>query len=194
MSDLDERALSGIRLCLADDVLFNIVSEKTATGLWSKLEKLYMTKSLTNRILLKRQLYILRMKEGTTITDHLNTFNTLLVQLESIEVKFESEDKVVTLLCSLPESWDHFVTSISLSSSETLEFDDVVGALLSEETRKRSNSETSTLEEMMVRGRSKERHFSKHNNSRSKSKGKKSKAKCWFCGKSGHLKKECWKR
>ena len=135
-SDLDERALSGIRLCLVDDVLFNIVSEKTAAGLWTKLEKLYMKKSLTNRILLKRQLYSLRMKEGTMITDHLNTFNTLLVQLESIEVKFESEDKAVTLLCSLPESWDHFVTSISLSSSETLEFDDVVGALLSEETRK----------------------------------------------------------
>jgi len=87
-SDMDERALSGIRLCLADDVLFNIVSEKTAAGLWTKLEKLYMTKSLTNRILLKRQLYILRMKKGTSITDHLNTFNTLLVHLESIEVKF----------------------------------------------------------------------------------------------------------
>ena len=53
-SDLDERALSDIRLCLADDVLFNIVSEKTVVGLWKKLEKLYMTKSLTNRILLKR--------------------------------------------------------------------------------------------------------------------------------------------
>lgn len=87
-----------------------------------------------------------------------------------------------------------FVTSISLSISETLEFDDVVGALLSKETRKRTNSETSTLEAMMTRGRSKERRFSKHNDSRSKSKGKKSKVKCWFCRKSGHLKKDCWKR
>ena len=117
------------------------------------------------------------MKEGTSIIDHLNTFNTHLVQLESVELKFESEDKVVTLLCSFPESWDHFVTSISLISSKTLEFDDVFGALLSEETRKRSNSETSTSKEMMVRGRSKERCFSKHKNSRSKSKGKKSKVK-----------------
>ena len=133
-----------------------------------------MTKSLTNTILLKQQLYSMRMKEGTSIIDHLNVFNTLLVQLESIEVKFESEDKAITLLCSLPESWDHFVTSISLSISETLEFDDVVGALLSEETRKRSNSKTSTSEVMMVRGHSKERHFIKHNNSQSKSKGKKS--------------------
>jgi len=94
----------------------------------------------------------------------------------------------------LPESWDHFFTSISLSISETLEFDDVVGALLSEETRKRSNSETSTSEAMMARGRSKERRFSKHNDSCSKSKGKNCKVKCWFYGKSGHLKKDCWKR
>ena len=111
---------------MADDVFFNIVSEKTVAGLWTKLEKLYMTKSLINRILLKRQLYSLRMKEGMTITDHLNTFNTLLVQLESIEVKFESEDKAATLLCSLPESWDHFVTYISLSSSKTLDRKSVV--------------------------------------------------------------------
>eukprot|EP00253_Pinus_taeda_P004912 PITA_04912 len=193
-TEMDERALSVIRLCLADDVLFNIVSEKTTVVLWTKLEKLYMTKSLTNRILLKRQLYSLRMKEGTSITDHLNAFNTLLVQLESIEVKFESEDKTITLLCSWPESWDHIVTSISLSSSETLEFDDVVASLLSEETRIRSNLETSTSEAMMVRGRTKERRCSRQSDSCSKSKGKKSKVKCWFCGISGHLKKDCWKQ
>jgi hypothetical protein len=79
-----------------------------------------MTKSLTNKIFLKRQLYSLRMKEGTKIADHLNTFNTLLVQLTSMGVKFESEDKAITLLCSLPKSWDHFVTSISLVQHKVL--------------------------------------------------------------------------
>jgi hypothetical protein len=59
-----------------------------------------MAKSLTNRIFLKRKLYSLRMKEGTKIDDHLNTFNTLLVQLTSMGVKFQSEDKTITLLCS----------------------------------------------------------------------------------------------
>ena len=54
--EMDVRALSSIRLCLADDVLFNIVTEKTTVGLWSKLEIMYMTKSLTNRIFLKRKL------------------------------------------------------------------------------------------------------------------------------------------
>ena len=42
--------LSTIQLCLADDVLFNIVEKKSAVSLWSKLESLYMTKSSTNII------------------------------------------------------------------------------------------------------------------------------------------------
>jgi hypothetical protein len=97
------------------------------------------------------------MKEGTKIYDRLNTFNTLLVQLTSMGVKCDSEDKTITLLCSLPVSWDHFVTSISFSTTKSIEFDVIVGALLSEETRKKTNSQTSTFEAMMVRGRPKER-------------------------------------
>jgi tRNA uridine 5-carbamoylmethylation protein Kti12 len=115
--EINVRAWSAIHLCLADDVLFNIVMEKTIADLWTKLESLYKKKSLTNMIFLKRQLYSFHMKEGTKITDHLNTFNTLLVQLTSMGVKLKSKYKMITLLCSLPESWDHFVTSISFSST-----------------------------------------------------------------------------
>ena len=130
--DLDARALSTIRLCLADEVLFNIIEENTASSLWEKLEKLCMTKSLTNRIYLKRQLYSVRM-EGSKVAEHLNVFNTPICQLIDMEVKIQEEDKAITLLCSLLESWDHFVTSISLSTADSLKFESVVGALLSEE-------------------------------------------------------------
>jgi hypothetical protein len=75
------------------------------------------------------------MKEGTKVAEHLNVFNTLICQLSDMEVKIQEEDKAITLLCSLPESWDHFVTSISLSTADSLKFESVVGALLSEEVR-----------------------------------------------------------
>ena len=79
------------------------------------------------------------MKEGTQVVDHLNTFNTLIVQLTSMEVKFEDEDNVITLLCSLPKSWDNLVTSISFISVDVLDYDSIVGALLDEEMRRKSS-------------------------------------------------------
>ena len=155
--DLNAQALSTIKLCLADEVLFNIVEENTAAGLWEKLEKLYMTKSLTNRIYLKRQLYSVRMKEGTKVAKHLNVFNTLICQLSYREVKIQEEDKAITLLCSLPKSWDHFVTSISLSIANSLKFESIVGALLSEEVRRKPSTETTAPKAIIARGQSKER-------------------------------------
>ena len=65
--DLDASVLNTIWLCVADDVLFNIIGEETTIGLWSRMEKLYMMKSLMNWIYLKRQLYNFKMKEGTQI-------------------------------------------------------------------------------------------------------------------------------
>ncbi|KAL6199904.1 hypothetical protein ACLB2K_029686 [Fragaria x ananassa] len=62
MSSLEEKAHSTILLCLADDIITEVAEEETAAGLWLKLESLYMTKSLTNKLLLKRRLFSLRMK------------------------------------------------------------------------------------------------------------------------------------
>ena len=84
------------------------------------------------------------------------------------------------MLCSLPGSWAHFVTSISFSSVESITFDDVVGALISKKTQKKSSLENSTLEVRMARGRTTERGQHSRGTSRSKSKGKNSKLKCWF--------------
>ena len=69
-----------------------------------------------------------------------------------------------------------------------------MGALISEENRKKSSLENTTSEVMVARGRTNERGQHSRGTSRSKSKGKKSKLKCWFCNKAGHLKKYYWKR
>ena len=41
-------------LYLTDDVIYNVMDEETATRLWSRLETLYMTKSLSNKLYLKK--------------------------------------------------------------------------------------------------------------------------------------------
>jgi hypothetical protein len=132
------------------------------------------------------------MKEGTKVVEHLNTFNTLIVQLTSMDVKFEDEDKAITLFCSLRESWDNLVTSIRFISTEVLDYDSVVGALFDEEMRKKFSKETSTSNMVVVRDRTKENNEIIY--SWSKSRHKNGKEKCWYSGKTWHLKKYCWKR
>jgi hypothetical protein len=57
-----EKAHSAIQLYLSNEVLRKVVKENTASKLWLKLESLYMTKSLTNRLYLKKRLATLHMQ------------------------------------------------------------------------------------------------------------------------------------
>ena len=61
-----------------------------------------MTKSLANKIRLKERLYTIRMSEGTSMQSHLNEFNSIIVDLESLDVKIDDEDKAILLVVSLP--------------------------------------------------------------------------------------------
>ena len=61
LEKMNLKAASTIQLYLADEVMYNVMDEETATGLWSRLEMLYMMKSLSNKLYLKKQLYGLRM-------------------------------------------------------------------------------------------------------------------------------------
>ena len=72
---------------------------------------------------MKKQLYSLRMKEGTPIIQYLNAFNRILSDLLALEVKLEEEHKALLLLSYLPSSYDHLATTI-MYGKETLELED----------------------------------------------------------------------
>ena len=108
----------------------NGLDEKTTNSLWTQLGSVYQAKFLVNKLFLRKKLYSLRMEEGGSIADHLNAFNLLIAQLASSGVKIEEEDRCMTLLCSLPDSWDHLVMALG-STIVTFKMDDVVSTLLS---------------------------------------------------------------
>jgi hypothetical protein len=110
-------------------------------------------------------------------------------------VDFDDEFGSLLILCSLPENWNSLVmvVSNSVSGSNTLKFDDVVGVILSEEMRWKSTGETSgNALNMENRGRQKDRGKGPGNRGNSRkgiSKSRIGKIECWNCGKKGHLKK-----
>jgi hypothetical protein len=48
-TEMDEKTLSAIILCLGDKVLREVAKEKSVAAIWPKLDSLYMTKYLAQK-------------------------------------------------------------------------------------------------------------------------------------------------
>jgi hypothetical protein len=131
--DIDERVLSTIQLSISFDVLREVMHEKSTATLWKKLEELYMTKSLANKLCLKEHLYTIRMSKGISMQSHLNEFNSIIVDLDSLDVKIDDEDKAILLVVSLPPSLKHFKEIMLYGNHTSLSFENVKSNLLSKE-------------------------------------------------------------
>ncbi|KAL0877160.1 hypothetical protein Bca101_026865 [Brassica carinata] len=57
-----------------------------------------MTKSLTDKLLQKQQLFVLHMHEGIEIRDHLDKLNSIFLELRKIDVKVEDEEAALSML------------------------------------------------------------------------------------------------
>ena len=128
---LETRERSTIRFCLFDSVFFNISGEDSSVNIWGKLGSLYQSKSLVNKLFLQNKPYHLRMDDNGRVTEHMNAYNTLVSQITSVGIKMDEEDRCITLLCSLPYSWDNLLVAIGSAIQVTLKFDKIVSSLLS---------------------------------------------------------------
>jgi hypothetical protein len=151
--DLDEKTLSTLQLCLSTDVLRDVMNEKSTVALWKKLEELYTTKSLTNKLCLKEHLYTIRMAEGTSIQSHLTEFSSICVDLESLDVKIDDDDKAILLVVSLPASFKHFKEIMFYGNHTTLTIENVKSNLLSKEKFDVDSHSENKGEGFIVRGR-----------------------------------------
>ncbi|KAK3030019.1 hypothetical protein RJ639_038118 [Escallonia herrerae] len=52
------------------------------------------------------------MKEGTSINDHLDEYNKVILDQQNIDIKIKDKDQALLLLCSLPRSYEYLVTTL----------------------------------------------------------------------------------
>ena len=98
----DREALGLIRLTLSRNVAFNIVKEKTTFSLLKTLSNMYEKPSAMNKVYLMRRLFNLQMSKTRSVYDHINEFNMIVSQLNSMDINFEDEIKALILMSSLP--------------------------------------------------------------------------------------------
>ena len=111
----DRKALSQIHLHLSNNILQDVLKEKTTASLWTKLEQLCIKKTLTSKMHLKQYLYSHCMTEGMSLEDHLTIFKEIVSYLKNMELKVENEDLALILFCSLPPSCATFINTLLYS-------------------------------------------------------------------------------
>lgn len=79
------------------------------------------------------------------VIEQLNASNTIINQLLSIDINIIEEEKCISLLCSLLDSWDNMVVAIRRNNT-TLKIDDVAATFLLEEMKKNTMEGSSPKE------------------------------------------------
>ncbi|GJY68782.1 hypothetical protein Tco_0471764 [Tanacetum coccineum] len=110
------------------------------------------------------ELYSLKLKEGSNLHDHINSFNQLVCQLANVDDAIKDEEQALLMLSSLPKSYKPFVQTM-LTGRTTLTFEDVLKALRDNE-RMTGNDSSSSSDKLLLaddsgRGRNFQRGSSK---------------------------------
>ncbi len=171
----DKKARVTICLALSDSILAAVRSCETALSVWEKLASIFESKSLVNRLFMRRKLLTMKMSEGDALSTHINSIKTLSEQLAAVGAQVSEEDLVMTLLMSLPSSYEHFITALESVSESELTYDYVVAKLMNYDLRKKENGAPSSNEAALVM----------------QQKSDVSKLTCFYCKESGHFKRDC---
>ncbi|KAH9751243.1 Integrase catalytic domain-containing protein [Citrus sinensis] len=166
--------------------------EKTVAGLWANLERLYMTKSLANRLYIKKKMFSLRMIKEASLDEHIDEFNKVCDELETIDEGLSDESKALLLISSLPKLYEHFVDA-SLYERQTLSLEEVKSALGTKKLKDKQDKPESELSEGLVARSIFEKRENK-GKKQGRSKSKQKHLKCFHYHKEGHFKKDFHER
>ncbi|KAJ0103505.1 hypothetical protein Patl1_05655 [Pistacia atlantica] len=123
---LDRQVLGVIRLTLTKNVASNVAKETTTTGLMKIFSDMYEKPFANNKVHLMKKLFNHKMREGTSMTEHMNDFNTIINQLSSVKIDFDEEVRALILMASLPNSWEPMRAAIcNLTGNSKLKLTDV---------------------------------------------------------------------
>jgi len=180
--DKDQQAMSQIILTVSDSVVGHLRTAKTSREAWIRIMSLFEQKGLASNIFLRRQLLNIRLNLGTTMQSHINTIQGIADQLDAIEAPVKDVELALTILCSLPESYQPLIIALEALPPNDITFDRVCARLLAEEKRQQESSSNVQIGDVTA-------YLSQ--NAKHSRRGRQT-IQCAYCSKSGHNEMNCW--
>eukprot|EP01018_Ginkgo_biloba_P023168 Gb_22971 [translate_table: standard] len=119
---------------------------------------------------------------GDTVIDHINKIKMMEEQREAIDVTLKEEDIVMTLLCSLLQTYNNLIVSLE-SRDDDLKLDFVCACLLHEDKRRKDTRQSSKEESTFLVNKKDEK----------KERKEKKPMICFYCKNPGHMTHDCKK-
>ena len=213
-----KKAYHTILLHLSDDVLTAVSEFTNASDLWKGLENLYLVKDVSNRLLSLHKLFGFKFATNKTVIENLAIFKRLVQDHDSRtkeeEERLTNEYLAIILLHSLLETYAVVKEFVSFNKEglttkvimDALKFrsvgEEIVkteseGLFLNKASTSHNNQNTSHNNHSN-KGKSKKSNSSGNknkNNNQAKNKNKTgADRKCYYCGKTNHLIKDCFKK
>jgi hypothetical protein len=170
----DRTALSIIRLRIADKMLIYVASSTTSKGAWDTIKQMLEPEGALSTVLVRRKLFRAACEEGTAIDDHIRMLISYREELIRLGQTLDDAEFAITLLTSLPESWNNFIAGIDTTSLK--DSSKLIARILEQSRRLKSTSEDTSL---AAKSGGK---FAKKKNPN---------IKCFKCGKKGHVMADC---
>eukprot|EP00794_Sanderia_malayensis_P011568 gene11568-12763_t len=104
-------------LAVHPSLLYLLGDPEDPVKVWKTLSDQFQKKTWANKLALRRRLNNLRLQDGGSVKEHVKAMTEIFNELAVLGAAIEEQDKVVTLLASLPESYDMLVTALEHNDS-----------------------------------------------------------------------------
>ena len=129
-----DKALAIIVLSVDTSLLYLLGDPEDPVIVWNTYWKKFQKKTWANKLSLRRRLNNLRLQDKDSVKDHVKSMTEIFNELAVIGAPKEEEDKVVTLLASLPDKFNMLVTALE-ENSEVPSMEIVTERLFHEENK-----------------------------------------------------------
>ena len=127
-------ALAIIVLSVDPSLLYLLGDAKDLVEVWTFLFSQFQKKTWADKLVLRRRLHSLRLKERQSIHDHVKALTEIFNELSVIGDAIREENRVVYLLASLPEYYDMLVTALE-ANADVPKIEAVIERLVYEEQK-----------------------------------------------------------
>ena len=177
----DAKALRAIRLRLAKDILVYAQDAASVKEAWDTLRDTFQPAGPISIVTARRKLFRTQCPDAGDVEEHLRQMRTYRSELHALGQELSDSDFAMTILTSLPDSWDAFIRAIdptdllppAQGQPAKLNSAKLIARILQEDRRLKQCSETSDTA-LLSRGARDDACIT-----------------CFNCGRRGHKQDKC---